>query len=131
MCWCKRSVVLLALFACGCGKQSTTDLIDQLKSPDTLTRLKAVRTLPERKDDAAQVVPALIEALKDAESEIRRGAALGLGTFGAEAHDAIPALQAAQNDRDPSVRKAAATALWYIEPARFPDPSKVRATQKK
>jgi HEAT repeat protein len=131
MCWSKRSVVVLALFASGCGKQSTNELIEQLKAPDTLTRLKAVRTLPERREEAAQVVPALIEALKDAESEIRRGAALGLGTFGAEAQSAIPALQVVLGDRDPSVRKAAASALSYIDPQRFPDPSKVRAAQKK
>jgi HEAT repeat protein len=124
-------VVLLALCAVGCGKPSTTALIAELKAPDTLTRLKAVRTLPERKEEAAQVVPALIEALKDEESEIRRGAALGLGTFGADANSAIPALEAAQGDRDPGVRKAAAIALSYIDPQRFPDPSKLRATQKK
>jgi len=72
---------------------------DKLKAPDPLTRLKAVRTLPERKADAAQVVPALIEALKDEDAEVRRGAAFGLGSFGEQARDATPALRAALRDR--------------------------------
>lgn len=98
--------LLSALFLVGCGKESTDQLLENLKAPDSLTRLKAVRTLPERKGDAARVVPALIEALKDEDEEVRCGAALGLGTFGPEAKSALPALQAVQHDKDPSVRKA-------------------------
>jgi vesicle coat complex subunit len=122
----KRSVLLLFLLACaGCGKPSTAQLIDNLKAAETLTRLKAVRTLPERTRDAAIVVPALIEALKDEDADVRRGAALGLGTFGEKAETAVPVLQAAQRDREAEVRKAASVALSYIDP-QFPKPSQSR-----
>jgi HEAT repeat protein len=116
-----RFVLLLCLLACGgCGKKSTDELVADLKSSQEGERIKAVRLLPQRKGDAAQVVPALIEALKDHEGDVRRSAAIGLGYFGEQAKDAIPALQAAQRDRDARVREAAGAALSRIDPARFP-----------
>jgi HEAT repeat protein len=112
-----RFVLLLCLLAfSGCGKKSTDELIGDLKSPQEKDRVIAVRTLPGRTGDAAQVVPALIEALKDKEGDVRRSAALGLGNFGEQAKDAIPALQAAQRDPDARVRNAATTALSRIDP---------------
>jgi vesicle coat complex subunit len=121
-----RLLLLFCLPACGCGKKSTDQLIADLKSPQERERLIAVRLLPQRKGDAAQIVPALIEALKDKEGDIRRSAALGLGSFADQAQDAIPALQAAQLDPDARVRESAAVALSRIDPARFPDPAKQR-----
>jgi HEAT repeat protein len=121
--------VLLCLLACaGCGGKSTDQLIADLKSPQTPAkdRIIAVRLLPQRKGDAARVVPALTEALKDKDDDIRCSAAIGLGYFGDQAKDAIPALQAAQSDEDLRVREAANTALSRIDPARFPNPSKTR-----
>jgi HEAT repeat protein len=111
-------VLLLALLACaGCGKtKSTTELLADLKGPDERDRIIAVRALPQRKGDAAQVVPALIEALKDKDAGVRQDAAIGLGAFGELAKDAIPALQAAQHDRDVRVRNAAGVALARIDP---------------
>lgn len=126
MCRSRSFVLLAILLAGGCGKKSTAQLIEDLNAPDTLTQIKAVRTLPERKADAALVIPSLIEALKNESAEVRKGAAFGLGTFGEQAYDAIPALQTAQRDRESDVRRAAAIALSYIDPARFPDASKVR-----
>jgi len=120
MCRLRRFVLVVALFAAGCGKESTARLIEDLKAPDPLTRLKAVRTLPQRQEDAAQVVPALTEALKDDDAEIRKGAAFGLGSFGEQARDAVPALSGALRDRDSGVRKAAGIALSYIDPKRAP-----------
>jgi HEAT repeat protein len=119
-------IVLLCLLACaGCGKKkSTAELIADLKSSQERERLIAVRLLPQRTKDAAQVVPALIEALGDNESDIRWSAAIGLGSFGEQARDAIPALQTAQRDRDRRVREAAGNALSRIDPTRFPAPSK-------
>jgi hypothetical protein len=112
-----RFVLVAGLLVCGgCGKTSTVELIEKLKAAEAGTRIKAVRTLPERKGEAEQVVPALIEALKDEDSAVRKGAALGLGSFGAEAASAIPALQAALRDRESSVRKAASLALSRIDP---------------
>src|SRR5580700_4191341 len=105
-------VLLLCLPACGCsGEKSTAQLLEDLKGHQERDRVIAVRLLPQRKGDAAQIVPALIEALKDTEADIRLSAAIGLGSFGEQARDAIPALQAAQRDRDGRVREAAGKAL--------------------
>jgi HEAT repeat protein len=113
-----RLVLLVCLLACGgCGKQkSTNELVADLKSSQEGERIKAARLLPQRKGDAAQVVPALIEALKDKEGDVRWSAAIGLGNFGEQARDAIPALKAAQRDRDARVREAARVALSRIDP---------------
>ena len=128
-----RLLLLLGFLACaGCGKRKSTDeLIGDLKSAQERERIIAVRLLPQRKGDAAKVVPALIEALKDTEGDIRWSAAIGLGYFGEQARDAIPALQAAQRDRDARVRQAAGVALSRIDPARFPTPSRGRAGREK
>jgi HEAT repeat protein len=114
--------LLLLCFCAGCSKTKTTaELLNDLKAPTERERVIAVRTLAQRKADAAQVVPALIETLKDKEGDIRRSAALGLGSFGEQARDAIPALEKAQSDRDARVREAAGKALSRIDPARFSD----------
>jgi hypothetical protein len=115
-------VLLVCLLACGgCGKQkSTGELITDLKSSQDRDRVIAVRTLPQRKGDASQVVPALIGALKDGDADIRWSAAIGLGTFGEQAREAVPALQAAQRDRDARVREAAGVALGRIDPSLAP-----------
>jgi HEAT repeats len=120
-------VLLLGALACaGCGKEkSTPELLNDLKGAGERDRVIAVRTLPGRKGDAAQVVPALIDALKDKEPDIRWSAAIGLGTFGDQAKDAIPALQAALSDRDARIREAAGKALTRIDPAKFPTPPKL------
>jgi HEAT repeat protein len=111
-------VLVLGLPLCGgCAKQKSTDeLIADLKSTVERDRVMAVRTLTQRKADAAQVVPALSEALKDKDGDIRVSAAIGLGSFGEQAKDAIPSLQAAQRDRDARVREAAGKALSRIDP---------------
>jgi HEAT repeat protein len=120
------------LLACGgCGqKKSTGQLLEDLKSGKERERVIAVRLLPQRKGEAAQVVPALIEALKARAGDIRWGAAIGLGSFGAQARDAIPALLEAQRDRDARVREAAGVALSRIDP-NYPDPSKSPPVQSK
>src|SRR6266404_3299329 len=99
----RRSFVLLLclLALCGCGKEKTTaELLDNLKSGQEGERVAAARLLPQRKGDAAQIVPALIEAIKDKQGDVRWSAAIGLGYFGEAARDGIPALQQAQSDRD-------------------------------
>jgi HEAT repeat protein len=115
-------VLLLCLLICsGCSKAKSTDeLLQDLKSPQEKDRIIAVRLLPQRKGEAAKIVPALIEALKDKNGDIRWSAAIGLGYFGEQAKDAIPALQAAQHDRDARVREAAGIALSRIDPQKFP-----------
>lgn len=113
-----RSCILpFCLLACaGCGKQKSTDeLLVDLKAPQERERTIAVRSLPMHAQDAARIVPALIEALKDPEADIRRSAALGLASFRKQATDAIPALRKALGDRDARVREAARIALSRIE----------------
>jgi hypothetical protein len=58
-------LVLCLLASCGCSKKSTNELIGDLKGTQPRDRLAAVRLLAQRKGDAAEVVPVLIEALKD------------------------------------------------------------------
>ncbi len=115
-------VLFLGLLACGgCArKKSTAELLEDLKGTEGRDRLIAVRTLPQRRDEAARVVPALIEVLEDKDADIRQSAALGLGSFREQARDAIPALQKAQHDRDARVREAAGKALSRIDPDHFP-----------
>jgi HEAT repeat protein len=123
-------VLLFCLLACGCGKKSTDQLIEDLKSSEERDRIIAARLLPQRKGDAAQVVPALIEALRDKEGDVRWSAAIGLGYFGEEARDAIPALQAARRDRDARVREAAGVALGRIDPSLAPKPARAKLRGK-
>ncbi len=122
------SLCLLALG--GCSRQKPTpQMIADLKSVNDRDRIVAVRLLPQRKGEAAQVVPALTEALKDKDADVRWSAAIGLGYFGARAKDAVPALQAAQRDRDARVREGASVALSRIDPEQFP-PSKARGNSR-
>ena len=112
-------VPLFCLLVCGgCAREkSTAQLLDDLKAPKERDRLIAVRLLPQRQGEAAQVVPALIGALEDKDGDIRVSAAIGLGSFGEQAKDAIPALLAAQRKgRDARVREAAGKALARIDP---------------
>jgi HEAT repeat protein len=116
-------VLLLSLLACvGCSRQKSTDeLIADLKSGTEIEGVVAARTLPRGRDDAAKVVPALIEALTHRASDVRRSSAIKLGVFREQAKEAIPALQKAeQNDGDARVREAAGIALTRIDPERFP-----------
>jgi HEAT repeat protein len=125
----KRFVLLLCLLTCcGCAKKKTNELITDLRGTEPHDRLLAVRLLAQRKENAAEVVPVLIEVLKDKAVDIRLSAAIGLGSFSDQARDAIPALQAAQRDPDARVREAARVALSRIDPTRFP-PSKGRGTK--
>ena len=121
-------VLLLCLLACGgCNNgKSSDELIADLKSGTEIEGVKAARTLPRGKGDAAKVVPALIEGLTHKGNDVRRSSALKLGEFHELAKDAIPALQKAEeDDGDARVREAAGIALSRIDPERFPYKPKV------
>jgi HEAT repeat protein len=113
-----RLMVLICLLVVGgCSRTKSTDeLIADLKDGKTKDRIIAVRLLPDRKADAAKIVPAMIERLSDKHDEVRLSAAIGLATFGEEAKAAIPKLQAAEKDSDVRVRRAASAALARIDP---------------
>ncbi|HUY93187.1 MAG TPA: HEAT repeat domain-containing protein [Pirellulales bacterium] len=121
---CIPLLCTLASYGCGKREKSTPELIVDLKSTQEKDRIIAVRLLPGRKADAAQVVPVMIEALEDRTNDVRWSAAIGLGYFGDGAKEAIPALQAALTDRDVRVREAAGVALSRIDPTQFTSPSK-------
>src|SRR5437899_12924104 len=76
----KRFVLLLGLLVCGgCGTQkSTNQLIADLKAFEERERIMAVRRLPPREADAAQVVQAVVGALKCSQSDGAWRAAIGL-----------------------------------------------------
>jgi HEAT repeat protein len=121
-------VLLLCLLACaGCSQQKSTDeFIADLKSGKEKEGVIAARILPRGRDDAAKVVPALIEALTHTANDVRRSSALKLGEFHEQAKDAIPALQKAEKeDPDARVREAAGIALSRIDPEQFPYTPKV------
>jgi HEAT repeat protein len=127
-------VLLLGLLGCGgCSRQKSTDeLIADLKSGTEIEGVVAARTLPRGRDDAAKVVPALIEALTHKSTDVRRSSAIKLGVFGDQAKDAIPALQKAEeHDGDARVREAAGIALSRIDPERFPYATKVGSAASK
>ena len=61
------------------ARSTTDELIADLKSHQERDRIIAVRLLPERKVDAAKIVPAMIECLTDRQEDVRLSAAIGLG----------------------------------------------------
>jgi HEAT repeat protein len=129
-------VLLLGLLMCvGCGKTKSTDeLIADLKSDSKIgqerDRIIAVRLLPGRKEDAAKIVPVMIEALRGKQVDVRLSAAIGLGEFGEEAKVAIPDLRAAEKDQDARVRRQAGVALTRIDPTLVPRPDAVKPRRK-
>ncbi len=114
----------IVLGAGGCGRESTSQLIEKLQAADGLTRLKAVRTLPQGRPAAATGFPAHTGPPQPADADVRRGAALGLGTFGDQAHSGLPALKSHLHDPDAGVVKAVRIALSYIDPKQFPAPTR-------
>jgi HEAT repeat protein len=119
---------LLCLLACaGCGKEKTTgEMVNDLKSGQGRDKISAARSLAEREEDPAKVIPPLIEALKDKSQNVRRSSAISLGSYGEKAKDAIPALKVLQKDGDARVREAAGVALSRIDPSRFSGSAKAR-----
>jgi HEAT repeat protein len=99
----------------GCSQAPPTDkLLEDLSSKDEGDRVKAVRWLQHRQEEATKIVPALIESLKDGEVDVRWSAAIGLGYYGADAEEAIPALETLKDDADARVREAARVAISRI-----------------
>jgi HEAT repeat protein len=113
---CFKVFFLLAtLTLAGCSHQEPTDeLLGDLRSSSDADRVRAVRLLQNRTDDAPKVVPALIKSLNDHDSDVRRSAAIGLGYYGEEAEAALPALEKKEQDPDARVRDAARTAISRI-----------------
>ena len=122
-------VVFSLLASTGCGKKSTVELIEDVKSREAGKAIVAVRLLQHRQGDAAQVVPTLIEALKSGSDDVRTSAAIGLGYFGAKAKEAIPALEAAQKDGDARLREVVGIALCRIDPEKFPPETTAKAAK--
>ena len=105
---------LLTVGGCGKAQKSTDEMLADLEHGKERDRIIAVRLLPERRNDAAKIIPALIEALGDRDADVRVSAAVGLSSFGPQADGATAKLQALAKDRDARVRRAAAAALERI-----------------
>jgi HEAT repeat protein len=112
----KKVWVVWMVLLLGCGEKSTTDRLEQLRSPEAAQRLHAVKALGENRSEASRVVPALARALEDEDAFVRRDAAQALGQFGPEGREALPALRALLKDRNAAVRRAASGALKKIDP---------------
>jgi HEAT repeat protein len=127
----KRLVLLLCLLVVGgCkGEKSTSELIADLKSGSEKDRVIAARLLQNRKAEAAEVVPALIEALKDKSDDVRLSSAIGLGYFGDQAKGAIPALKELEKEKDARIREAAGVAMSRIDPT-IPKPTMAKSPKK-
>jgi HEAT repeat protein len=127
----KRWLLLLCLLVVGgCkGEKSTGELIADLKSGPPKERIIAARLLQHRQQEAAEVVPALIEALKDKSDDVRLSAAIGLGYFGDQAKEAIPALKEMAKDSDFRLREAAGVAMSSIDPT-IPKPTVAKPAKK-
>jgi HEAT repeat protein len=114
---CTRKLVaavgLLTLIAPGCGK-SIEHWKEQMKSPDSAIRLRAVHALQERVAEP-EVARVLAEALSDEDTVIRRDAARALGRARPSAADIVFKLQPLLNDKEPSVRKAAANSIKSLK----------------
>ncbi len=66
----------------GCTKEkSTTELKADLKSGQGRDKLSAARTLAEKEEDPAKVIPSLIEALKDKSTNVRKSSIIALGAL--------------------------------------------------
>jgi HEAT repeat protein len=109
------SFIVLILFT-GCARKPTAELVDQLKDRESVQRLRAIKELENRSQDAGVVVPALVECLHDADPFVRRDAATALGQFGPDGKTATSALLVALRDKTPKVRTAAAEALKKVDP---------------
>jgi HEAT repeat protein len=108
--------LLLVVVLAGCAKKPTTELVGQLNDRESAQRLRAIKELENRSQDASVVVPALIECLQDMDPFVRRDAAAALGHFGPDAKAASSALLLALRDKTPKVRTAAAEALKKVDP---------------
>ncbi len=97
-------------------KSAIPALIAALKDEDDDVRGNVAQTLGNICEEAATVVPALIERLNQSELvSVRIQAAQALGEFGPEAKAAIPTLNRSLKDPDDDVRVLAAQSLEQIK----------------
>ncbi len=83
--------------------------LDDLKSPDSLTREAATGALENLGPEASQAVPALVEGLHDKDTKNRKAAVLALARCG-KPEIIVPLLK----DADPVVCQAAVDALFEV-----------------
>jgi HEAT repeat protein len=120
----KYTLVLgLLLSVAGCQQQPTFEgrplghWVEQLKSRDYMTRMRAAHALMYLGPGAKKAIPDLITLLDDPEHLVRWSAATTLGGFGPDSRDAVPLLERlAEKDPNHAVREAAGQALKQIRP---------------
>lgn len=94
------------------NKLSFTNLIEELSSIKTESRIQATHLLGKTKEQPKNVTEALIHALKDKDFMVRTNAAWALGEICSTPKATIPALVQALNDKKEHVRINAAAALF-------------------
>ncbi len=97
--------------------EAAEDVLPMLKSPESMTREIAARTLSEIAPPSPAIVGALMNALSDPNWGPRQSAAEALGKLGPGASPAAPKIRDLLHDADASVRHAAVEALGKIGPA--------------
>jgi HEAT repeat protein len=129
--WRRTAIVVLTIFAAGCGKaeptraagKSVSHWVNALRDPDAKVRKDAAFTLGNVGPADPAVVPALISALNDPDDGVRCQAIVGLVKCGPAAGDAIPALESVKRaDRNPRVRTYAGQALEKLRATGGPLP---------
>jgi ABC-type oligopeptide transport system substrate-binding subunit len=122
----------VASLLAACSKSSTptpnvdvTAKTEQLKSPDTNTKVQALTELAAAGPKSAPAIPALLETLKDSDPLVRRLSAYALGEIGPAAKETIPALKEALNqgvqagERD--MVTSSMNAIRAIDPNEMPE----------
>jgi HEAT repeat protein len=94
--------------------QPLSHWVDDLKSPNAVTRKHAVTSLGHVGAADPAVIPALIGAVKDKDAAVRDEAVLALLRIGPAAIDATSVLIEAERDPDAKVREHARKALNRI-----------------
>jgi HEAT repeat protein len=104
------------------GRDITADFghqLEDLGSPVTEVRLRALKRFQQRKEWAADALPRLLPLLRDADPDVRITAAEVMATLGPRAWPAVPALIDLLAD-EAKARGAAGEALRQIGPRALP-----------
>ncbi len=103
--------------------------INELKSSDTASRLKATQALGEMGPDAAEAVPALAKVMReDPEGKVQNDAALALSKMAPASAAAVPDLIAVLDGQDYWIRMNAVNALSRLKTdARAATPALIKA----
>ncbi|MFC1582855.1 HEAT repeat domain-containing protein [Planctomycetota bacterium] len=110
----KVNIYLLAHAMRAIDKTSVTRLVKYLEHEDRELRYRGIDAIEGFGEDAAPIVPELIQALDNSSGFVRNNAADTLGKIGSAAKSAIPALVEKRKDPDDNLAGAVCYALTKI-----------------